>query len=192
MDPIQLAALTRSGKFAATPASPRRSRNVMPAPIEMLSAPVLMKRNSRIPRGSPASVRQAAQLHGPHQLSATGDGVHSPGAPASKSNTAARLPGATISCASGLPRMDGLVARLIAGRSGDYRVEDADKTRAATEIPANPSRISAMVGCGLIESNCVAAISIPGVQIPHCAPPHCRNACCSGCSDPLVASPSTV
>jgi len=53
--------------------------------------------------------------------------------------------------------MDGLVARLIAGRSGDYRVEDADKTRAATEISCQSF---ANLGHGwmrLIESNCVAA-----------------------------------
>ena len=56
-------------------------------------------------------------------------------------------------------------------------------------LPASPSRISAMVGCGVRSSSCAAAISMPGVQMPHCAPPQSRNACCNRCSVPLVRQP---
>src|SRR3954470_20752569 len=59
-------------------------------------------------------------------------------------------------------------------------------------VPAMPSRICASVGRGLRSSSALAVMICPFWQKPHCGTCSSIQACCSGCSVPSLAMPSSV
>ena len=59
-------------------------------------------------------------------------------------------------------------------------------------VPAMPSRICASVGFGFLSSSALAVMIWPFWQKPHCGTCSSIHACCSGCSLPSLASPSSV
>ena len=63
---------------------------------------------------------------------------------------------------------------------------------AAAQVPAIPSRICASVGFGFRSSSTLAVMICPFWQKPHCGTCSSIQACCTGCSVPSLASPSSV
>ena len=59
-------------------------------------------------------------------------------------------------------------------------------------FPASSAAILASSGRETRLSSAAVAVSQPGVQYPHCIAPVSSQACCTGCSRPSSASPSTV
>src|ERR1700680_3919632 len=55
-----------------------------------------------------------------------------------------------------------------------------------------PSRICASVGFGCLSSSTLAVMICPFWQKPHCGTCSSIHACCSGCSLPSLATPSSV
>ena len=59
-------------------------------------------------------------------------------------------------------------------------------------FPASSAAILASSGLVTRFSRAAVAVSQPGVQYPHCIAPCSSQACCTGCSTPSSARPSTV
>src|SRR4051794_9347776 len=130
MEPIQVAASASNGKSAKMSAWLRMSVNVAPPPMTMDPGRLAMNRRSGMPQRLTifdAGRRPAACATINSVPPAIG--VHCPGSPAINASTAARLPGATIACASASLRM-----QVLFGSGGNYGFEYADESRAATEI----------------------------------------------------------
>ena len=125
-----------------------------------------------------------------HQLRAAGDRRPLAGLAASRSSTAARLPGATSSCICCITAHVRLLAdwvpcvAVLAAETTDSKMRMNPVQR--QRLPASASRISAIVGCGLCASSCVGGHQHARRADAALRAADCRNAFCKGCSSPSM------